>query len=123
MIVKALILAMALQAAPGGLAPEEEARAQALMREVRCMVCAGESVMDSNAPMAQDMRRFIREQVGEGLSDADLRQAMVERFGHEVLMRPTFDSRTAPLWIAPLVLLLLGGALFFTAMRKPRARP
>jgi cytochrome c-type biogenesis protein CcmH len=122
MIVKALILAMALQAAPGGLEPEEEARAQALMREVRCMVCAGESVMDSNAPMAQDMRRFIREQVGEGLSDADLRQAMVERFGHEVLMRPTFDARTAPLWIAPLILLLLGGALFFTAMRKPRTR-
>jgi len=122
MILKALILAMALQAAPGGLEPEEEARAQAMMREVRCMVCAGESVMDSNAPMARDMRRFIREQVGEGLSDADLRQAMVERFGHEVLMRPTFDARTAPLWIAPLILLLLGGALFFTAMRKPRTR-
>lgn len=123
MIVKALMLALALQAAPGGLPPEEEARAQALMREVRCMVCAGESVMDSNAPMAQDMRRFIREQVAVGQTDSDLRQAMVERFGHEVLMRPTFDSRTAPLWIAPLVLLLLGGALFFTAMRRPRTRP
>ncbi|WBQ14040.1 cytochrome c-type biogenesis protein CcmH [Hyphomonadaceae bacterium BL14] len=123
MIVKALMLALALQAAPGGLPPEEEARAQALMREVRCMVCAGESVMDSNAPMAQDMRRFIREQVAVGQTDADLRQAMVERFGHEVLMRPTFDARTAPLWIAPLILMLLGGALFFTAMRKPRTRP
>lgn len=122
MIVKALILAMAMQAAPGGLPPEEEARAQALMREVRCMVCAGESVMDSSAPMAQDMRRFIREQVGQGQTDSDLRQAMVERFGHEVLMRPTFDARTAPLWIAPLILLVLGGALFFTAMRKPRTR-
>lgn len=122
MIVRAMILALALQAAPGGLPPEEEARAQDLMREVRCMVCAGESVMDSTAPMAQDMRRFIREQVALGQSDADLRQAMVERFGHEVLMRPTFEARTAPLWIAPLVLLLLGGALFFNAMRKPRTR-
>ncbi|MCC5995626.1 MAG: cytochrome c-type biogenesis protein CcmH [Oceanicaulis sp.] len=121
-MLKAALMALALQAGQPQLAPEDEARAQAMMREVRCMVCAGESVMDSNAPMAQDMRRYIREQVAEGRSDADLRQAMVERFGHEVLMRPAFEARTAPLWIAPLVLLLLGGALFFTAMRKPRTR-
>lgn len=120
MMLQALILALALQAGQPQLAPEDEARAQALMREVRCMVCAGESVMDSNAPMAQDMRRYIREQVGAGAPDPDVRQALVERFGHEVLMRPGFDARTAPLWIAPLILLMLGGALFFTAMRKPR---
>ncbi|PWE17034.1 cytochrome c-type biogenesis protein CcmH [Marinicauda salina] len=117
--MKALAIALALvvQAGPE-LPPEEEARAQDLMREVRCMVCAGESILDSNATMASDMRRFVRERVGEGMDDAEVRGALVARFGHEVLMRPPVDARTAPLWLAPLILLGLGGALLIAAMRK-----
>ncbi|MGJ3231296.1 MAG: cytochrome c-type biogenesis protein [Oceanicaulis sp.] len=119
-----LALALALQAAPGAAGPalpqEEEARAQDLMREIRCMVCAGESIMDSNAGMAIDMRRYVREQVAQGRTDGEVRQALLERFGHEVLMRPSFDARSAPLWIAPLVFLLFGGALLLTTMRKKR---
>ncbi|MFW6300009.1 MAG: cytochrome c-type biogenesis protein, partial [Oceanicaulis sp.] len=103
------------------LPQEEEARAQDLMREIRCMVCAGESIMDSNAGMAVDMRRYVREQVAQGQSDGEVRQALIERFGHEVLMRPSFDGRSAPLWIAPLVFLAFGGALLYATMRK-RAR-
>lgn len=120
-----LILALALQSAPAAgpaLPPDDEARAQALMRETRCMVCAGESIMDSNAGMAVDMRRYVREQVAQGASDGDVRQALVERFGHEVLMRPSFDARSAPLWIAPLAFLAFGGALLVVTMRKKKRR-
>jgi cytochrome c-type biogenesis protein CcmH len=120
-----LALALAVQSAPNAgpaLPASDEARAQDLMREIRCMVCAGESIMDSNAGMAVDMRRYVREQVAQGRSDGEVRQALIERFGHEVLMRPSFDARSAPLWIAPVLFLALGGALLIVTMRKrPRA--
>lgn len=119
--MKALILALALaaQAVPAGeLSVEEEARAQALMREVRCMVCAGESILDSNAGQAQDMRRYVREQVAMGADDDAVREALVQRFGYAVLMRPPVSGNTLLLWAAPLVFLGLGGALLVTSMRK-----
>lgn len=117
MMLASLVLAVALQAAPD-LAPADEARAQDLMREVRCMVCAGESVLDSGAPMAGDMRRFIREEIAAGQDDAAVRTALVSRFGHEVLMRPPVETRTLPLWLAPILFLGLGGALLVSAMRR-----
>ncbi|MFC4724357.1 cytochrome c-type biogenesis protein [Glycocaulis abyssi] len=116
-MIAALLMALALQASPE-LAPADEARAQGLMREVRCMVCAGESVLDSSAPMAGDMRRFIREEIAAGREDEAVRTALVARFGHEVLMRPPMEVRTLPLWLAPVVFLALGGALLFTSMRR-----
>lgn len=123
MSLTGLILAAALQIqASDTLPPEEEARAQDLMRTTRCMVCAGESIMDSNAPMAIDMRRFVRERVSTGQSDADVRQALVDRFGHEVLMDPGFSGRTIVLWLAPLALLGFGGALLAGSMRNARSR-
>lgn len=127
MIALVMALALAMQAAPAAadpaaLPPEAEARAQDLMREVRCMVCAGESILDSNAPMALDMRRFVRERVATGEADAEVRQALVDRFGHEVLMRPPLDARTAPLWIAPLLMLAFGAALLWSAMRRKSAK-
>jgi cytochrome c-type biogenesis protein CcmH len=126
MMLAALILAAALQvqtADPEALPVEEEARAQALMRETRCMVCAGESILDSNAPMAIDMRRFVRERVASGETDAEVQQALVDRFGHEVLLDPGFSGRTAVLWLTPLLLLAFGGALLFASMRNKRSRP
>ena len=120
--MKALVLALvlAMQSTPtiGGLPEEEEARAQALMREVRCMVCSGESILDSNAAQAQDMRRFVREQVAQGADDDAVREALVQRFGYAVLMRPPMDSNTLLLWAAPVVFLALGGGLLITSMRK-----
>lgn len=118
-----LVLAAALQVQSGPsepLPPEDEARAQALMRETRCMVCAGESIMDSNAPMAIDMRRFVRERVASGESDAQVQQALIDRFGHEVLLDPGFSGRTLVLWLTPLVLLGFGGALLAASMRNKR---
>ncbi len=117
-MIAALTLALALQAAEPALSPEREAEAQAFMREIRCMVCSGESIFDSNAGMAQDMRRYVREQFAAGRSEAEVREALVERFGHEVLMRPPVEPRTAPLWLAPLVILLGGGALLAGASRR-----
>ncbi|HCR93443.1 MAG: cytochrome C biogenesis protein CcdA [Oceanicaulis sp.] len=124
--MKALILALALaaQAAPAGqLSADDEARAQALMREVRCMVCAGESILDSNAAQAQDMRRYVREQVAQGADDDAVREALVQRFGYAVLMRPPVDSNTILLWVTPVVLVLLGGGLLGNAMRKRPTKP
>ena len=116
-----LILALALQAAPvSDLRPEDEARAQDLMREIRCMVCSGESILDSNAPMALDMRRFVREQVGEGADDDAVRQALVDRFGHEVLLRPPLNGATIILWLTPVLFLAFGGALLFSSMKRKR---
>lgn len=112
-----IVLALALQTGPN-LPSDEEARAQDLMREVRCMVCAGQSIADSDAEMAVDMRRFVRERVATGQSDSAIRDALVERFGYQVLMRPRLDSRTAPLWIAPVLFLVLGGGLLYATMRK-----
>ena len=100
-----------------------EARAQALMREVRCMVCAGESILDSNAAQAQDMRRYVREQVAQGADDDAVREALVQRFGYAVLMRPPVDSNTILLWVTPVVLVLLGGGLLGNAMRKRPTKP
>jgi len=125
--MKVLILALALalgaqQGPTTDLPPQEEARAQELMREIRCMVCSGESILDSNAPMALDMRRFVREQVAVGQDDVSVRQALVDRFGHEVLLRPPFDGRTAILWLTPVLLLAFGGSLLFTSMKRKRAR-
>jgi cytochrome c-type biogenesis protein CcmH len=125
MSLSLLILAAALQlqtADVQSLPAEEEARAQALMRETRCMVCAGESILDSNAPMALDMRRFVRDRVASGETDAQVQQALVDRFGHEVLLDPGFSGRTAVLWLTPLLLLLFGGALLAASMRNKRSK-
>lgn len=125
MMFSALFLAAALQVQSADaqtLPVEEEARAQALMRETRCMVCAGESILDSNAPMALDMRRFVRDRVASGETDAEVQQALVDRFGHEVLLDPGFSGRTAVLWLTPLLLLLFGGALLAASMRNKRSR-
>lgn len=118
-MLKSLILVLAFAAAQGpDLPADEEARAQMLMREVRCMVCAGESILDSAAPMARDMRVFVRERVATGETDDEVRQALVDRFGHEVLLRPPFSGGTLALWLAPVIFLLFGGMLLAGAMRR-----
>jgi len=85
----------------------QETRAQALFRELRCVVCAGESIADSPAAVAGDMRRAVREAVGNGASDEAVITALTAQYGERVLMRPPFESHRL-LWIAPLLLLLAG---------------
>jgi cytochrome c-type biogenesis protein CcmH len=88
--------------------PAQEARAKALMESLRCLVCQGQSIADSDAEMAGDMRALVRERISQGESPAQIRQWLVQRYGDYVTYDPPFDWLTAPLWLTPLVLLGLG---------------
>jgi cytochrome c-type biogenesis protein CcmH len=101
--------------------PVLEARAKSLQRELRCVVCQGQSIDESNAPLAADMRRLIREQITAGKSDDEIKGFLVARYGTFVLMRPPVTGDTYLLWFGPLLLLLLGaGAIGVTVMRARR---
>ena len=97
----------------------QEVRAQALFHTLRCVVCQSESVADSPAEVARDMRRAVREEIAAGKSDEAITDEMVSRYGERVLMMPERNARNAPLWIAPLLLLLAGAlAAWKIAFRK-----
>ena len=98
--------------------PAQEARARALFREVRCLVCQNESIDDSEAQLAGDLRRIVREQVKAGRSDREIRAFLVERYGEFVLLKPPFSAGNAVLWLAPVGILLIGGALMVGLLRR-----
>jgi len=101
--------------------PALEARAKLLQRELRCVVCQGQSIDESNAPLAADMRRLIREQIQDGKSDDDIKGFLVARYGTFVLMNPPVSGDTYVLWFGPVVLVLLGaGVIGVTIMRARR---
>jgi cytochrome c-type biogenesis protein CcmH len=100
--------------------PALEARAQALAREIRCVVCENEPVALSSAEIAVDMRRVIRERVAAGDTDAQVRRHFADRYGEFVLLRPVVGPSTALLWGAPFALLLLGGLTLWALARRPR---
>lgn len=99
-----------------------EARAQALMRELRCTVCENEPVSQSTADMAVDARRKIREQVAQGASDSAVRDFFVSRYGQYVSFRPPTDGWAMVLWAFPFVLLVGAGALIGLGRFKQRRR-
>jgi cytochrome c-type biogenesis protein CcmH len=101
--------------------PAQEARARHLFEGFRCVVCQNESIDDSEADLAADLRRVIRGQVAQGRSDAEIRRFMVARYGEFILLKPRFTLGNAALWLAPLVVLLGGGLVFFVRSRKPQA--
>ncbi|HVJ04025.1 MAG TPA: cytochrome c-type biogenesis protein [Sphingomonas sp.] len=88
--------------------PAQEARAKALMETLRCLVCQGQSIADSDAEMAGDMRALVRERIQAGESPDQIRKWLVQRYGDYVTYDPPLSWITAPLWIAPVALLLLG---------------
>ena len=99
----------------------QEQRARALFYELRCEVCAGQSIGDSNAALAQDMRILVRQKVAEGASNVEILHYFSSRYGNDILMRPPLNTDTAPLWMAPVFLLLLGGWFlmrYFAQKRK-----
>jgi cytochrome c-type biogenesis protein CcmH len=102
--------------------PVQEARARALSRELRCMVCQNESIDDSEAPLAHDLRVLVRERIKAGDSDAQIIDFLVARYGEFVLLKPRLSWHTALLWGLPPVLLLFGGALVLVNLtRRSRA--
>ena len=91
--------------------PAQEARAKALMEELRCLVCQGQSIADSNAELAGDMRALVRQRIAAGESPEQIRAWLIERYGDWVSYRPPVEPLTGPLWAAPLLLLICGAWL------------
>ena len=98
--------------------PAEEARFHALTSELRCVQCQNQSLADSDALVARDMRRQVLVLMRQGHSDEQVRQWLVQRYGDFVLYRPRLDGRTAVLWLGPLLLLAAGGTLGWQLVRR-----
>ncbi len=98
----------------------ERERFQSLAAELRCMVCQNQSLADSNAPLAVDLRRELFELMRSGRSDAEIKTYLTDRYGEFVLYRPPFDSRTWWLWFGPGVLVALGLAAVAVIVRRRR---
>lgn len=129
-LVRWLLLALSLFAAPVALAvqPDEmlsdpmlEARARALSKELRCMVCQNQSIDDSDAPLARDLRLLVRERLKDGDSDNQVVDFLIARYGQFVLLNPRLSLHTALLWLGP-PLLLGGGALALVLTARRQAR-
>lgn len=126
-LLAAPVLALMLTAAEPPAAPDrpladatQEARAQALFKDVRCVVCQHEAIADSPAGVAGDMRRLIREEIAAGASDQAVRDDLVRRFGDYVLFTPPVRAGTWLLWFGPFLLVLLAvGVLALRARRGP----
>lgn len=98
----------------------KEAQAAELMMELRCLVCQGQSIHDSDVDMAADMRRVVRQKIAEGEKPSDVRAWLIERYGSYVTYDPPFSWATAPLWLAPLLLLGAGLWLARGTLRRRR---
>jgi cytochrome c-type biogenesis protein CcmH len=103
--------------------PAVEQRLKNLGEELRCLVCQNQTIADSNAPLALDLRNQIRVQVKQGKSDDEIREYMTARYGDFVLYKPPFKATTAVLWVGPFALVALGVLVFFFVVRrrKPQA--
>ena len=97
----------------------QEARAQALMEEIRCLVCQGQSIADSDAELAGDMRDLVRRRIAAGEKPGAIREWLIERYGNWISYRPPAEPVTWPLWGAPLLLLFVGA---WMAARRVRLR-
>ena len=103
--------------------PALEARYQALTHEIRCPKCLNESIAESKAPVAADLRREVRRLIGEGKSDDEVKRFLSERYGEFVLYRPRMTPTTFAVWAAPFLLLALGGLVFWRILAARMNQP
>jgi cytochrome c-type biogenesis protein CcmH len=103
--------------------PAQEARAEGIGQQLRCLVCQNESIEDSNADLARDIRTIIRQQVVAGQTNQQIIAYMVQRYGTFILLKPPLDPMTVLLWATPVVALLLGLGIAFFAVWRQRRRP
>ena len=104
--------------------PALEARARTLSAELRCLVCQNQSIDDSDAPLAGDIRRLIRERIAQGESNDAVRAFLVSRYGNFILLKPPFEPATVLLWLSgPLTLALGGLGVYFARRRTPASPP
>lgn len=131
-VVRALLLALLLIAPLSAFAvqPDEilpdpalEARARAITKELRCVVCQSESLDESNADIARDLRLMVRERLVAGDTDAQVLDYVVDRYGEYVLFRPRFSAFNAALWLSGPALLLIGGGLALAFIRRRATAP
>ncbi|HTJ01556.1 MAG TPA: cytochrome c-type biogenesis protein [Methylovirgula sp.] len=123
----ALVLAIIASSSSLAVQPEEmlkdpklEARARELSRELRCMVCQNQSIDESEAPLARDLRLLVRERLSKGDTDQQVLDFLVARYGEFVLLKPPLESKTIILWALPPVALLAGAISLFFAVRRRR---
>jgi cytochrome c-type biogenesis protein CcmH len=132
--MRGLVLAIALLAAAPALADsnmppaywanrqlpdaKQEAKARALMEELRCLVCQGQSIADSDADLAGDMRDLVRRRIAAGEKPDSIRAWLVDRYGDWISYRPTAKPVSWPLWAAPVILLIFGGAAVAGRLRR-----
>jgi cytochrome c-type biogenesis protein CcmH len=125
-----IVLTLTLVASPRveAVQPDEiladsalEGRARALSKELRCMVCQNQSIDDSDAPLARDLRVLVRERLQAGDSDGQVIDFLVARYGEFVLLKPRFSLHTALLWLGPAAVMLIGALGLFVLARRYRA--
>jgi cytochrome c-type biogenesis protein CcmH len=120
-VVRALVFIFAMTSfAAFSQDPETEKRVSALANELRCLVCQNQTLADSNAPLAVDLRNQIREQLKAGASERDVIDFMVARYGDFVLYRPPLKASTVALWGGPFIILLAGAWLLVRLLRRRR---
>lgn len=114
------VLCIAAAADPADRLPDpaQEARARAIFADVRCLVCQNESIDDSEAELAGDLRRVVREQVKAGRSDAEIKRFLTDRYGEFVLMTPAFSWMNLALWGGPFLVVVMGAGLLVTRLRS-----
>jgi cytochrome c-type biogenesis protein CcmH len=126
-----IVLAFALAVTPAAAIdagkafddPELQARYEKIIDEVRCLKCQNQTIKDSNAFLASDLRREIRRMLTEGKSDEEIFDFLVERYGEFALYRPRMSGKTLVLWLAPGLLLLGGGFVLFNILRRRMTMP
>jgi cytochrome c-type biogenesis protein CcmH len=120
-----LVCGTALAVEPDEILPDAklEARARAISAGLRCLVCQNQSIDDSNAPLARDLRLLVRERLKAGDNDEAVMQFVEDRYGEFVLLRPALNAHTALLWLAPIVVLLAAIFVGVRALATRRPRP
>jgi cytochrome c-type biogenesis protein CcmH len=111
-------LAAAEEARPLADNPQIEARLKTLAVELRCLVCQNQTLADSNAPLAEDLRREVREMIAKDMSDREIIDFLVQRYGDFVLYRPPWKASTTLLWLGPFLLLIAGATALVLALRR-----
>jgi len=116
----ARVLLLFLLSSAAWAASDLDKRTAALAEELRCLVCQNQTLAESNAPLAVDLRNQMREQLSKGASEREVREFMVARYGDFVLYKPPFKASTAALWLGPFALLFAGIVLLVRRVRRPR---
>jgi cytochrome c-type biogenesis protein CcmH len=117
-----LVPALAAPVADTFSNPTTETRARSLQRQLRCLVCQGESIDESGSPFAADVRHLVRQQIGDGRSDQQIQDFLVTRYGDFILMKPPLQPDTWLLWLAPFLVLGAGGAVVWLVVKKAAAK-